>query len=319
MEEEEEKLRGASAAEVAGMAAGLELRDVRPDLEGGGSRLGPVLATQVEPRRTSGLLKELGEALSAHAAGIGHLKRVRKGEGGVLHVLLAPREAWEALGEEARRALAERHALDPFEVTVAVLAPRTPEERDEAAALWPLSTPKQALAAREAFSDAARAGVAAQLARLLRLARGGGGGGNGDGDGGWPRRAAVVVDPATGEARSWATDRRSDARPLDHECALAVADHARRHGLTNDEYLCTGLDMYTTHEPCAMCAMALLHSRFRRVFFVRHDRLNGGLGGRFALHVHPNVNHRFTAVLAGGTAAAALDALFGAQGGDGEQ
>ncbi|KAM3247968.1 hypothetical protein P3L10_009736 [Capsicum annuum] len=43
-------------------------------------------------------------------------------------------------------------------------------------------------------------------------------------------------------------------------------------------YLCTGYDIYLAWEPCAMCAMALVHQRVRRIFFSSPNSNAGALG-----------------------------------------
>jgi tRNA-specific adenosine deaminase 3 len=59
-----------------------------------------------------------------------------------------------------------------------------------------------------------------------------------------------------------------------------------------NSYLCTGLDLYLSHEPCLMCAMALVHARVRRVFFGRRTP-NGALITLTRLHTIAALNHSF--------------------------
>lgn len=72
---------------------------------------------------------------------------------------------------------------------------------------------------------------------------------------------------------------------------LCFADDENRGKLG---YLCSGMDVYVYREPCIMCAMALVHSRIRRLFFIKKKGSWGGLTRKeYAIHTHKSLNHKF--------------------------
>ena len=53
----------------------------------------------------------------------------------------------------------------------------------------------------------------------------------------------------------------------------------------------TGCDLFTTLEPCAMCAGAMLHARIARVVFGAPDPKSGACGSVIDLFGEPRLNH----------------------------
>ena len=68
---------------------------------------------------------------------------------------------------------------------------------------------------------------------------------------------------------------------------------ALRHAaLLLENYRLPDCEIYITLEPCAMCAMALLHARFKRVVFGAWDPKTGAAGSVVNLFDLPQLNHQ---------------------------
>ncbi|MFZ5528919.1 MAG: tRNA adenosine(34) deaminase TadA [Pseudomonadota bacterium] len=75
-----------------------------------------------------------------------------------------------------------------------------------------------------------------------------------------------------------------------------------------ENYRLPDCELYVTLEPCAMCAMALMHARFKRVVFAAHDPKTGVAGSVIDLFGHAQLNHHTQIV--GGVLAEASSQLL---------
>lgn len=91
---------------------------------------------------------------------------------------------------------------------------------------------------------------------------------------------AVVVDPQTGEIVGEGHNQPVAAHdPTAHAEIVALRAAAARLG----NYRLTGLELYVTLEPCAMCAGAISFARIGRLVFAAADEKGGAIlhGPRF--------------------------------------
>ena len=66
----------------------------------------------------------------------------------------------------------------------------------------------------------------------------------------------------------------------------------RRAGTKLGNHRLVGSTLYVTLEPCAMCAMALVHARVARLVYAATDPKTGACGSVFDLLADPRHNHR---------------------------
>jgi tRNA(adenine34) deaminase len=82
-------------------------------------------------------------------------------------------------------------------------------------------------------------------------------------------------------------------RPItEHDPTAHAEIVALRHAATLlGNYRLPECELFVTLEPCAMCAMALLHARFKRVVFGATDPKTGAAGSVVDLFGQPLLNH----------------------------
>lgn len=99
---------------------------------------------------------------------------------------------------------------------------------------------------------------------------------------------ACIVDEA-GQLRTAASNRTIEENdPTAHAEIVAI----RRMAHFIENYRLTGVTVYSTIEPCVMCAGALVNARIKRLVFGAHDERFGAVETLFRLCDHESLNHR---------------------------
>ncbi len=102
-----------------------------------------------------------------------------------------------------------------------------------------------------------------------------------------PVGAVLVAADGALLAEGWNRNR-GDCDPTAHAEIVAM----RHAGLALGNHRLIGTTLYVTLEPCAMCAMAMVHARVARVVYAASDPKTGAAGSMFDLLQAPQHNHR---------------------------
>jgi tRNA(adenine34) deaminase len=84
----------------------------------------------------------------------------------------------------------------------------------------------------------------------------------------------------------------TDNDPTAHAEILALREAARK----VNNYRLTGATIYSTIEPCAMCAGALVNARVKRLVYGADDERFGAVRTHFGIGVSDVLNHRIEVV-----------------------
>jgi tRNA(adenine34) deaminase len=99
---------------------------------------------------------------------------------------------------------------------------------------------------------------------------------------------AIIID-ADGKILAATSNRTiTDSDPTAHAELMAL----RIAGMRTGNYRLNGATMYSTIEPCVMCAGALVNARVKRLVFGAHDERFGAVESLFKICNNRKLNHR---------------------------
>lgn len=158
-------------------------------------------------------------------------------------------------------------------VRVPKWVPRSARQRDECAVFWPMNN---FVSVPELPVDA----VAVHESALIRVMK----------------EKSVIVKKPNSELviASDASDCCNCRCNINHGLLRALGK-ASKWSSENQSYLCNDLDVYCYYEPCAMCAMAMVHSRVGRLFYIEDNGDFGGIKSQVQIHCCTKLNHRYRA------------------------
>lgn len=99
---------------------------------------------------------------------------------------------------------------------------------------------------------------------------------------------ALVVDAGGNLIGEGSNRNIADFDPSAHAEIMAMRQAGRALG----NHRLVGCTLYVTLEPCAMCAMAMVHARIARLVYAAGDPKTGAAGSVFDLVADPRHNHR---------------------------
>ena len=99
---------------------------------------------------------------------------------------------------------------------------------------------------------------------------------------------ACLIDSAGSLLAVSGNKTRSDCDPTAHAEIVVLREAARKIG----NYRLTETVLYTTIEPCAMCAGALVTARVKRLVFGAHDERFGAVETLFRICDSSSLNHQ---------------------------
>lgn len=235
-----------------------------------------------EPKNVSTVVRALNSHLPIPS--LQHLKRVKRTADNHFAVVVDHASPGKRIKLSVDKLNSIQGMLENFdEVSVPASAPKTRAQFEQCMKLWPVNFHPEKhieeLVNSTMFEPEEQSWHEYCMSRVAQ------------------KTTALVADPLRKLIIASGVDGR-ETHPLNHSVmmvleAVAATQRALDSNTPDKPYLCTNWDVYLSREPCPMCAMALVHSRAKRVFFNARQLQSGALVSRGQIQFLKDLNHHY--------------------------